>query len=97
MIPHGNYFANPARGYSMNTNLRSDRDTSAYDGEFRKAEVELTVPGDYGQWSLWKSTVFGGMYTARHPLHGEEWIDAPNDAAAIARFRRYVRSKGART
>lgn len=96
MMPKSDSYGDIARAYTTNTKALA-HGKSVYDSNPKPAEVTIIEAGQYGQWSLHKSTVFAGMYTAKHPTHGEEWIDAPNDAAAIARFRRFVRSKGTRT
>lgn len=85
------------RYMTLSEGISDVRRESVYEGEARDAEVCIVEPGQYGQWSLWKSTIFAGMYTAKHPTHGEVWIDAARDGQALADLRRVVRSRGGRT
>lgn len=91
------YYGDLPRMFTTKQPLDDLRSTSVYEGAARSAEECVKAAGEYGQWSLWKSTVFRGMYTARHPAHGEVWIDAMHDGAALAEFRRVVRGYGGRT
>ena len=91
------YHADFVRYMTMHDGLSDVRRESVYEGEARGAESCIVEPGQYGQWSLWKSTIFKHMYTAKHPTHGEVWIDAARDGQALADFRRVVRSRGGRT
>lgn len=97
MVPNSRYYADMARGFSSNASMRVERDTSIYDTEFRKPEETVIAAGQYGPWSLVKSTMLKGIYTAKCPGKQSVPIGATRDTAAIAEFRALMRSMGITT